>query len=115
MIRRVPVIWLVAVLAAAPAATCLLAVRAHSAMAMTHEEDCSAPRADQAPTLCSSQMVAASGPAGMAFAPADAMPARAYALRRPPDIIPRVTLPIHDTGPPGVRPAVWLRHNAFLI
>lgn len=114
MIRRIPAIALVAVLAAAPIASCVLAVRTHAAMAMATGDDCGTQRADQTPAFCAPEMVAASG-LSMASVPAAAMPAYAGALRRAPDIIARVTVVAHDTGPPGSRPPAWLRHNAFLI
>lgn len=114
MIRRVPAVALVAVLAAAPSVTCVLAVRAHAATAMAPGDDCGAQRAAQAPAFCAPQMVAASGPS-LAIAPAVAMPAHGCALWSAPDILARVTVPAHDTGPPGLPPPAWLRHNAFLI
>lgn len=110
-----PAIALIAVLAAAPVATCLLAVQADSAMAMAPGDDCGAPRADQAPTLCGLEMAATSGPAGIAFVPAAAVPAYADPLESASGVVARATVPTHDTGPSGQRPPAWLLHNAFLI
>lgn len=105
---------LVGVLSAAPVVTCVLVVRADDAMAMAPGDDCGSQRADQPPAFCAPQMVAASGPI-LAIVAAVAMPVHAGALQSSPDIIARVTVPAHDTGPPGQRPPAWLSHNAFLI
>lgn len=114
MMRRVSAIALVAVLAAAPIVTCVLAERTHAVMAMAPGDDCGTQPADQAPAFCALQMVAASGPS-LALAPTVAIPAHAGAFRSAPDVIAQVTVIAHDTGPPGQRPPAWLRHNAFLI
>ena len=114
MIRRIPAIALAVVLSAAPIATCVLAVRAHAAMAMAPGDDCGTQRTDQSPAFCAPQMVATSGPS-LVIVPSVAMSAHVGALRDAPDVLARVTVPAHDTGPPGLRPPAWLRHNAFLI
>jgi hypothetical protein len=114
MIRRIPAIVLVSTLSFAPVVTCVLAVRAHDAMAMAPGDDCGAQRADQAPAFCAPQMVTASG-ASLANVPAVTLPAHAGTLGSAPDVLARVTVPTHDTGPPGLPPPAWLRHNAFLI
>lgn len=114
MIRRASAIALVAILAAAPIVTCVLAERTHAAMAMAPGDDCGAQHAGQASAFCALQMVAASGPS-MALATTVAMPAHAGAFRSAPDFIAQPTVVAHDTGPPGQRPPAWLRHNAFLI
>ena len=114
MIHRISAMALVAFLAGAPIATCVVAVRAHDAMAVAPGDDCGARRADHAPAFCATQMVPASGPS-LAFAPAVALQAHTGTLWRAPDVLARLTVPKQNTGPPGLPPPFWLRHNAFLI
>ena len=114
MMRSIPAIALVAVLTVAPIATCVLAVQAHDATAMARGNDCGGQQADQSSRFCATQMVAASGPS-FAVAIAVALPAHAGIVRSMPDVLARITIPAHDTGPLGLRPPAWLRHNAFLI
>jgi len=112
---RIPAFTLAALLAAAPLATCLVAVRAKATTAMASAHGCDTPRSGETPSLCGARMIIASAPAVAVAAPMALVPAGADALGRTAGLASRATHRVRDPGPLGARPPAWLRHSAFLI